>query len=40
MYGTVLLSAFVAIEKYYRHPSFGSGIQALVAAIKAGEVLA
>jgi|GEM_PF-5246525 len=40
LYLSVLLSAIVAIEKFYKHPSFGSGVQAFIAAAKAGELLA
>lgn len=30
--GTVLL-----VERFYRHPTFGRGVQALIAAIRFGE---
>ena len=34
-----LVGAFLAIQAFYRHPTYGTGVAALLAAIQAGEVL-
>ncbi len=35
-----ILAAAVAVERYYVHPTYGTGLQALLAAIQAGELFA
>jgi len=35
-----LLVAAVMIEKFYKHPTFGNGLQAAFAAAQAGELFA
>jgi hypothetical protein len=38
--GCVLfVGALIAIENFYEHPTYGTGLQALYAALKAGEAL-
>ena len=33
-----LLGAFMALEKWYHHPTYGNGAFALIAALQAGEL--
>ena len=35
---SVIVTAGVAIEKYYQHPTLGNGLQALLAAISLGKL--
>ena len=37
--GLLVIVALGAVEKFYRHPTYGTGIAALLAAMQAGEAL-
>ncbi len=40
MAAALILGAVIAVERFYVHPTFGTGMRALLAAIQAGEFFA